>query len=456
MNSQPPFTTVYIPSRSYGRFLEEAIESVLRQSIDRWELLLFDEASEDETADVIRNYDGHPQIRSFRTDVIGMPAINNLALREAKGEFIMRLDADDVLEENALLVLENALLKQQDAALAFPDYYLVDQDGRAFRHESRSSLYSENHLFDRPPNGACTLIRTSVLKAIGGYREDLGAQDGLDLWTKLAREHRSINIGLPLFYYRRHGTNLTNRVERIFNARKQIKRDAMLPRLKANEPIIAIIPCREHYDFETNAWSLKLDKSSLLERSIRSCLDVDFFDYVIVTCDNVDVRDTMARFDDPRLHFVERPTDSTPRSLSVVPTLQNAIEKFDPEHRGVVLVRYVQAPFVQPSTLEEAIATLLLSDADSAFPVEQLKSPVYRRGPYGLECLNPERPISTDFDTIYIERPTCLGTRSRNFSSGSLTGVRVANFEVQRKECFFVDSNHSLRIAQVMDNENSD
>ena len=186
MEEMRPKTTIYIPSRNYGRYLEEAIESVIRQSSDDWELLLFDEASEDETASVIKNYEGHLN-PGFRTEVIGMPAICNLALEEANTDYIMRLDSDDVLEENALLVLQNALERRPDAALAFPDYYLVDQNGRAFRHESRAQLYSHNHLFDQPPNGACTLIRTDVLKSIGGYREDLGAQDGLDLWTKLER-----------------------------------------------------------------------------------------------------------------------------------------------------------------------------------------------------------------------------------------------------------------------------
>ena len=66
-----------------------------------------------------------------------MPAICNLALEEANTDYIMRLDSDDVLEENALLVLQNALERRPDAALAFPDYYLVDQNGRAFRHESQ-------------------------------------------------------------------------------------------------------------------------------------------------------------------------------------------------------------------------------------------------------------------------------------------------------------------------------
>ena len=453
MEEMRPKTTIYIPSRNYGRYLEEAIESVIRQSSDDWELLLFDEASEDETASVIKNYEGHPKIRSFRTEVIGMPAICNLALEEANTDYIMRLDSDDVLEENALLVLQNALERRPDAALAFPDYYLVDQNGRAFRHESRAQLYSHNHLFDQPPNGACTLIRTDVLKSIGGYREDLGAQDGLDLWTKLEREHVTLNITLPLFYYRRHGTNLTNRTERIFTARKQIKYDAIQADLDKVRPIIAIIPCREHYDFEANLWKESLNKETLLHRSIASCVAVKEFDHIVVTCDNDAIKEHLNDFKDPRIEFISRSADSTPRRVSVVPTLKAITQRLDPSANGICVLRYIQAPFVKSTTMLEAIATLLISDSDSACPVEKLNNAVYRRGPYGLECINPQRPITTDFDSIYSEHNTCLATLTKNFHSGSLMGARVASFELQRKECFFVDSEYKLKLAQVMDAE---
>ncbi len=115
----------------------------------------------------------------------GLPAVCNLALREARGEYVMRLDGDDVLDENALLVLVNYLDREPDLALVFPDYYLMDEGGEILAHERRQKLAESNHRMEPPPNGACTLIRRSVLESIGGYREDLGAQDGFDLWAKV-------------------------------------------------------------------------------------------------------------------------------------------------------------------------------------------------------------------------------------------------------------------------------
>jgi glycosyltransferase involved in cell wall biosynthesis len=219
-----PRISVYVPSHNYGRFLADAIESVLRQSVDDWELIVVDDGSTDETPDVVNLYRGHPKISVHRTEGIGLPAVCNYALARAKGKYVIRLDGDDVFDENILLVLGNMLDRDPQLALAFPDYFLVDHFGEVFAQERRERLYSTNHMLDLPPNGACTLVRADVLKEVGGYREDLGAQDGFDLWTKVTNKYKSANINLPLFYYRRHGTNLTTNTQRILSARQRINR----------------------------------------------------------------------------------------------------------------------------------------------------------------------------------------------------------------------------------------
>ena len=116
--------TVYITSHNYGKYLQDAIESVLRQTIDCWELLLFNDDSTDNTQSIIDLYKGDERIRIFNTDGIGLSRVANLALEYSGGEYIIRLDADDVFDENILLVLSNCLDRDSDVALVFPDYFL--------------------------------------------------------------------------------------------------------------------------------------------------------------------------------------------------------------------------------------------------------------------------------------------------------------------------------------------
>jgi glycosyltransferase involved in cell wall biosynthesis len=446
-----PQVSVYVVSRDYGRFLPEAIESVLRQHHDSWELLLIDDGSTDNTAEVINLYRGDPRVRTFSTPGIGLPAVCNLALREARGKYLMRLDGDDVLDENALLVLSGYLDRDENVALVFPDYYLMDEGGEILAHERRQKIAETNHKMQPPPNGACTLIRRTVLESVGGYREDLGAQDGFDLWAKVRNTHAAANVNLPLFYYRRHGQNLTNSAYRILAARRQIKRDAIGAELDRFRPLMAVVPCRQNYDFRPDLWSVELNGKSLLRRKLELCLSSPLFDRVVVTSDTEAVLPTVESFSDRRLSFFKRDPSETLRSRSIVGTLSRVAQKFDPQQDGVTVLCYLPSPFVTLGSLEEAVCTLVFNDADSSVGVEEIKEPVFCRTPFGLKAVNTVNGFRTDFDFAYREANIALATRNRNLALGSLVGPCPINFVVAHEESFFIDSEKKLKIAHILD-----
>jgi len=97
----------------------------------------------------------------------------------------MRLDADDWLDLNALLVLSNYLEQNKNVAAVFPGYYLTDKKGEITELISRSENIEALKENNKEPHGTCTMIRTQVLKGVGGYNEKLKRKDGLDLWNKL-------------------------------------------------------------------------------------------------------------------------------------------------------------------------------------------------------------------------------------------------------------------------------
>ena len=61
--------------------------------------------------------------------------------------------------------------------------------------------------------------------------------------------------------------------------------------------------------------------------------------------------------------------------------------------------------------------------------------------------------ISTDFDIVFRETNTSLATRNNNLLKGSLTGSKIVHFIVSKEECFFIDSEHSLKVANILFSE---
>lgn len=445
-----PKISVYIPSHNYGEFLQESIESVLRQTYDSWELLVINDRSTDNTSNIMELYDGDERIRMFHTDYGSLPKVCNFAIRESRGEYIIRLDGDDVFGNNILLVLATHMERNPDCSMVFPDYYLIDESGNIFAEERREKYFERNHVFDSPANGACCLIRKSALEQIGCYREDLGAQDGYDLWNKLLNTHSFGNINLPLFYYRRHSTNLTCDTRRILKARRRIKLDAIADKLEQFKPISLFIPCRRNYDFALDLWKRELGGKSLLEREIEKVLPSKIFDHIVVGGDSLEARDVVEKYSDLRLRFHLRKREDTIRSASLAVTLKSLFFSIDPQLSGITVVSYPQAPFVTLESLEEAATTLVINDADSALGVEETKTPLYKRDSHGLTRINPNRGFNSDFDTIYQEVNTARALKNKNVTRGSLEGSFIVHFTMQNDENFFIKSEQTMRIAQIL------
>ncbi len=176
-----PLVTVYIPCRNYGKFLSKAVQSVIDQLYQNWELFIIDEASDDETLTIATQFQ-HQQperIRVIHHDTPqGLQKVANAVLTLAKGSYIMRLDADDWLDEGALLLMVAKLESDPECGLVYGNYHYTDEHGKVLGTERRPKLGTENISGHVPPHGACTMVSARALKSVGGYSEDITAQDG--------------------------------------------------------------------------------------------------------------------------------------------------------------------------------------------------------------------------------------------------------------------------------------
>ena len=177
--------------------VESALESALRQSLpsSEYEVILIDDASIDETFELIGTYQKlYDNIRYLRFPVNrGHIDAYNYALRSACGKYITRLDADDALHPDMLASCVEPL-EQDKTDLAYCDYYEV-----AYSDNSHSLMQTEPFSpFQMIAGG--TLLRTELVKEIGGYHEIF--MESCDLYIRYLRlcERSPFHVPQPLYY----------------------------------------------------------------------------------------------------------------------------------------------------------------------------------------------------------------------------------------------------------------
>ena len=218
-----PLISVYIVNFNYQKYLKQSILSVLSQTYKNFELIIIDDGSNDNSKKIIDEFK-HPKIiKKIYNKNIGLNRSNNIALKNANGSYIIRLDADDYFKKNALKTFVDHIKRNIKSSLIYPDYYIVDEYGIKLSRVKREHFVKKVKMLDLPAHGACTMFKTSVLKKIGGYDESFSCQDGYDIWLKIINNYQISNINNPLFFYRQHSLSLTKNEHKILTTRAKIK-----------------------------------------------------------------------------------------------------------------------------------------------------------------------------------------------------------------------------------------
>src|SRR5262245_42246739 len=125
-----PKVTVVIPNYNYARYLPRRIESVLGQTFGDFEVLLLDDASIDESREVIARYAGDPRVRTIFNDRNSGSTFKqwNRGFREARGEYIWIAESDDYADLSLLAKLVDRLDGHPSVGLAYCQSWVVDTD----------------------------------------------------------------------------------------------------------------------------------------------------------------------------------------------------------------------------------------------------------------------------------------------------------------------------------------
>lgn len=410
-----PLVTIYLPSRNYGEYVEKAIESVINQVYQNWELILVDEGSQDSTLSIFNyfkdKYNTKVSVISNKKS-IGLQKIANQILKLAKGKYMIRLDADDWFHEFALEVLVHQLENSPKAGIAFPNFYYTNKEGKVIGIETRQ-FNSEIDLGSQlPPHGACTMFETKSLKIAGGYSESVNAQDGWDLWLKLYTKIGAIGVDLPLFYYRQHETSLSRDNTRMLKARTGIIKEMGSHLTGDYKPVIlGVLPVKESYPNFKNVPYREIEGKSLLEIAINSSFQSKHLTDLIVSSKSESVlnfSNELEKKNKVPKHFQHKRTEE-PNILNIpiIDILKSSSEAYFKEKKrypDILVYLSLHSINRKGAHIDKAIDMLKLSKADSVVSVLEERDPIFKYSENGLDLINPGRFKKLVYDNERLYR----------------------------------------------------
>lgn len=217
-----PKVSVVVPCHNYGQYVAQAINSVAMQltGFDT-ELIVVDDGSTDNSADkanqAIAALD-NPRLtaRVHQQANAGVAAARNVGINQAKGEYIVCLDADDMLGDPKFLqTLSDALDADRGLGIVFTGLQTIDDQG----NRGAVSNWPNGYNFERQLEGGnqvptCCMFRREAWRRAGGYRPQYTPAEDAELWTRIAgigyRTRQAVDA--PWFLYRVHGGSLSDDV----------------------------------------------------------------------------------------------------------------------------------------------------------------------------------------------------------------------------------------------------
>lgn len=211
-----PLVSVIMPVYNPGRYLIESIESILNQTFYDFELIIVDDASTDNSWKIIKSYSKKDsRIIAIKNKInLGVSLTSNIAISQAKGKFLARMDADDISTPNRLQKQVNFLIKNPKTVVVGGQCTIIDENNQTIGLKKFPT--TEKQILDMifwavPIQQGYMMINRSLLpKDFVWYSPSKFSAEEIDLYFNLLKYGQFANLSDNLYFYRQISTSLSH------------------------------------------------------------------------------------------------------------------------------------------------------------------------------------------------------------------------------------------------------
>ena len=211
MITNNPCVSIIINCYNGEKYLKEALNSILNQTYENWEIIFWDNYSSDSSAKIFKNYKDKRFKYFFSEKYTSLYKARNLAIEKASCDFVAFLDTDDLWEKNKL-ELQMPYFDNKEIGLVFSNFWLLKDN------TNKKKLYIDKSLpngkiYNDLINNYCVGILTTIIRKKSYQELDKIFDDrfsiigDFDLFLRLSKKYLFASIQQPLAYYRLHDQN---------------------------------------------------------------------------------------------------------------------------------------------------------------------------------------------------------------------------------------------------------
>ena len=217
MNQRYPDISVILPVFNCEQFIKTAIDSILFQTYQDFELIILNDGSTDATEKIIHSFDDE-RIKNYKSRNYGIVYQLNKGIYLAQGEFIARMDADDISHPDRFKKQIEYLSVHKEIVAVGTNYYMINEDTKIINKKQAPPSQTECG-FMAPLNSPILhptlMIKKEVLQKIGGYDEKYNLIEDYELFNRLiSNGYKLANVNEFLFYYRIYMNSINSQKEK--------------------------------------------------------------------------------------------------------------------------------------------------------------------------------------------------------------------------------------------------
>ena len=217
-----PEISCILPVYNGEGFIAEAIQSVLVQTFEDFELIVVDDGSRDGSPAILQSCaDKDSRVKVITKENGGIVSALNAGLEAAQGKYIARMDADDIMFPNRLELQRNFLETHPDVVMVGGLLHSIDEHGQGIQEPDnhnvgKDPVYTPHNLLIYPPKvprplHPLIMLRKKALQDIGGYRDAYRHVEDYDMYLRICKCGKVADIQEMLLYYRIHSDNISVR-----------------------------------------------------------------------------------------------------------------------------------------------------------------------------------------------------------------------------------------------------